>query len=108
MPDHLVWHYHFNFYENWAMLFDGYDLNELSSLVPVRIGLNARDLDSLVLAESIGRFLWQDRLKLIDLPPGPIYNVRLSLIRSRLQLPILVLDIETYTRFLKREKFLSP
>ena len=90
------------------MLFDGYDLNELSSLVPVRIGLNARDIDLLVLAESIGRFLWQDRLKLIDLPPGPIYNVRLSLIRSRLQLPILVLDIETYTRFLKREKFLSP
>lgn len=43
----------------------------------VRIGLNARDIDLLVLAESIGRFLWQDRLKLIDLPPGPIYDVRL-------------------------------
>jgi len=31
----------------------------------------------------------------------------LSLIRARLRLPIMVLDIETYTRFLKRENFLS-
>lgn len=43
----------------------------------VRIGLNARDIDLLVLAESFGRFLWQDRFKLIDLPPGPIYDIRL-------------------------------
>ena len=35
-------------------------------------------------------------------------NEFLSLIRARLQLPILILDIETYTRFLKREKFLYP
>lgn len=34
-------------------------------------------------------------------------NEFLALIRARLQLPILILDIETYTRFLKREKFLS-
>ncbi len=33
-------------------------------------------------------------------------NEFLSLLRARLQLPILVLDIETYTRFLKREKLL--
>jgi len=31
----------------------------------------------------------------------------LSLIRAHLRLPIMVLDIETYTRFLKRENFLS-
>ena len=34
-------------------------------------------------------------------------NEFLSLIRARLQLPILSLDIKTYTQFLKREKFLS-
>jgi hypothetical protein len=34
-------------------------------------------------------------------------NEFVSLIRARLQLPILVLDIETYTRFLKRENVLS-
>jgi hypothetical protein len=33
-------------------------------------------------------------------------NEFLTLIRARLQLPIIVLDIEMYTRFLKREKFL--
>lgn len=43
----------------------------------VRSGLGARDIDLLVLAESFGRFLWQDRPKLLDLPPGPIYDVRL-------------------------------
>jgi hypothetical protein len=43
----------------------------------VRIGLSARDLDLLVLAESFSRFLWQDRPTLLDLPPGPIYDVRL-------------------------------
>jgi hypothetical protein len=34
-------------------------------------------------------------------------NEFLSLIRARLQLPILSLDTKTYTQFLKREKFLS-
>ncbi|MEE9506168.1 MAG: hypothetical protein V3V98_03385 [Thermoplasmata archaeon] len=32
----------------------------------------------------------------------------LSLIRARLQLPIMVMDIEGYTRFLKRENLLAP
>ena len=43
----------------------------------VRIGLKARDIDLLIIAESFNRFLWQDRPKLLVLPPGQIYDLRL-------------------------------
>lgn len=43
----------------------------------VRTGLKARDIDLLVIAESLNRFLWQDRPKLLVLPLGPIYDLRL-------------------------------
>jgi len=43
----------------------------------VRKGLEVRDIDILILAESLDQFLWQDRIKLLDLPQGPINDVRL-------------------------------
>lgn len=43
----------------------------------VKTGLAARDIDILVLADYFRCFLWQDRPKLLYLPPGPVYDVRL-------------------------------
>lgn len=43
----------------------------------VRNGLGARDIDLLVVAEFFDRFLWQDRTRLLHLPPGPVYDLRL-------------------------------
>jgi len=43
----------------------------------IREGLNARDIDLLILADFFSHVLWQDRHKLFDLPRGPIYDLRL-------------------------------
>ena len=43
----------------------------------VKQGLNARDIDLLIISEYFRKILWQDRINLLDLPPGPVYDVRL-------------------------------
>ena len=40
-------------------------------------GLSARDLDLLVVSEFFKQILWQNRPKLLQLPPGPPYDLRL-------------------------------
>jgi len=43
----------------------------------VKQGLNARDIDLLIISEYFRKILWQDRINLLDLPPSPVYDVRL-------------------------------
>ena len=40
-------------------------------------GLNAHDIDLLIISNFFSNYFWQDRLKLLDLPHGPFYDVRL-------------------------------
>lgn len=42
-----------------------------------RLGLTARDIDVLVVAEAFEHVLWQNRPSLVDLPGGPVYDLRL-------------------------------
>jgi predicted nucleotidyltransferase len=43
----------------------------------VHKGLNAKDIDLLVISDFFNQHFWQERVKFIDLPPGPIYDIRL-------------------------------
>lgn len=43
----------------------------------VKKGLNAKDLDLIVLSDYFDDYYWQDRFKILDLPDGPIYDLRL-------------------------------
>lgn len=43
----------------------------------VKKGLNVKDLDLIVLSDFFDDYYWQDRFKILDLPDGPSYDLRL-------------------------------
>ena len=43
----------------------------------VQKGLNAHDIDLLILSDVFENYFWQERFKIISLPSGPLYDLRL-------------------------------